>query len=67
MDAQRLKGEIVKNGLTQSDVASLIGMSGTTFYRRLKKGVFGTDEADKLIKLLKIEKPETIFFTNLVT
>ena len=35
-----LKGIIVKNGITQSDVANLIGITPKTFYEKMKIGVF---------------------------
>ena len=59
-----LKGKIVANGYTQSEVAEKIGVTPKTFSLKLKKGVFGSDEIEKMIKLLHIENPMEIFFVE---
>ena len=56
-----LKAEIVKKGLTHKEVAKIIGMSSKTFSIKLNKGVFGLDEAQKLIEILEIQNPIEIF------
>jgi len=56
-----LKAEIVKNSLTQADVARKIGISPKTFSLKMKKGVFGTDEALAMVELLNIKNAEQIF------
>lgn len=56
-----LKGIIVKNGLTQSDVANLIGITPKTFYEKMKIGVFGSDEIQIMIDKLHIDDPMSIF------
>ncbi len=67
LNKNKLKAEIVKNGMTQKQVAKLLGMSEKTFISRMKRGVFGTDEAETMIKELHIEDPVSIFFANAVT
>lgn len=59
-----LKGIIVKNGLSQSDVANRIGITPKTFYEKMKNGVFGSDEIQIMIDELHIEDPESIFFAK---
>lgn len=59
-----LKGIIVKNGLTQSDVANLIGITPKTFYEKMKIGVFGSDEIQIMIDELHIDDPMSIFFAK---
>ena len=39
-------------------------MSDKTFYLKMKKGVFGSDEIDKMIQYLHIEHPEEIFLVK---
>ena len=56
-----LKAEIAKNGLTQAAVARELGLSDTTFTRKLRNGSFGTEEAQKMIRLLEINDPIPIF------
>lgn len=63
----KLRGIIVENGMTQKEVAEKLGMSQKTFYNKMKKGVFGTDEVEKMVSVLSIENPTDIFFTNKVT
>ena len=59
-----LKGEIAKNGLSQSDVAKMIGVTPKTYYEKMNKGVFGSDEIQIMIDELNIENPLEIFFAN---
>nr|DAP10363.1 MAG TPA: SOS-response transcriptional repressor [Caudoviricetes sp.] len=62
-----LKGIIAKKGLSQSKVAAEIGITPKTFYDKMKKGIFDSDEIDIMIKYLKIDNPVDIFFANKVT
>lgn len=62
MNANLLKSEIVKNGLTQKELCKAIGMSQSTFIRKVKKGIFNTDEIEKMIIVLKLDNPSQIFF-----
>ncbi len=59
-----LKGIIAKNGKSQRDVANIIGVTEKTFYLKMKKGVFGSDEIEKMIGYLHIENPVDIFFAK---
>ena len=64
MNTEELKLEIFRNKLTQQDVAKRINVSPKTFYNKMKKGVFGTDEVEILIDVLNIDKDRAleIFF-----
>lgn len=62
MNASKLRGVIAERGMSQRQVAAAIGMSERTFYTKMKKGVFRTDEAEKMIRLLHISNPAEIFF-----
>lgn len=59
-----LRGVIAKNGLSQSDVATMIGITPKTFYEKMKNGVFGSDEIQIMIDKLKIDNPMEIFFAK---
>ena len=59
-----LKGIIVKNGLTQKQVAERIGIAPKTFYEKMKKGVFRSDEIQKMIEILNINNPCEVFFAK---
>ena len=57
-----LRGIISKNGLSQAKVANAIGITPKTFYEKMAKGVFGSDEIEVMIRVLAIENPTEIFF-----
>ena len=67
LNKNALKAEIVRNGLTQKEVAEMIGVSEKTFISRMQRGVFGTDEAEIMINRQGIKNPIDIFFANEVT
>ena len=64
MNKRKLEAIIVENGLTKQEVAQKIGITPKTFYSKMKKGVFGTDEVMKMIDLLHINNPCEIFLQN---
>lgn len=64
IDTNALKAVIVLNGMTQQEVAEKIGITSKTFYNKMKKGVFGSDEMEAMIDLLSIENPGAIFFAE---
>ena len=53
-----------KNGLSQTDVAKMIGVTPKTFYEKMKNGVFGSDEIQIMIDELHINNPMLIFFAK---
>lgn len=57
-----LKSYMVKGGYTQKELAKSLGISEQTLTRKLKKRVFGTDEAAKIVELLSIDDPKAVFF-----
>lgn len=67
IDTKALKNIIFSRDMSQKDVAEHLGMSPKTFYGKMKKGVFGSDEMEGMIKLLSIENPIDIFFASEVT
>ena len=67
IQTDKLKGLIAEKGLTQKDVAEQIGISPKTFYEKMQKKAFGTDEAEVMIKMLDIKNPVEIFFNEIVT
>lgn len=67
VDTKGLKAEMVRKGITQEQLAKQLNMSSRTFSSRMSKGVFGSDEIEKLVKILDIKDPMSIFFAQLVT
>ena len=64
VDTNALKGLIVAKGLTQQDLAFEMGITPKTFYQKMKKGVFGSNEIEAMIAILCIENPMEIFFAK---
>lgn len=67
INVNKLKAVIVENGKTHAEVAKALSITDVTFHRKLKRGVFGSDEIEKMITLLNIKNPMEIFFAGLVT
>ena len=67
VDTRKLRGVIAENGKTQKDVAEMIGITPKTFYERMQRGVFGSDEIQIMIDCLNISNPMDIFFASKVT
>lgn len=64
VDLARLRGQIAFKEMTHKSVAKALKLSEKTFYNKMKTGKFYLHEAEKLIDLLAIEKPEEIFFNR---
>lgn len=67
VNTAELRGIIAKNGKSQSDVAKMLNITPKTFYLRMQKGVFGSDEIQTMIDELHIDNPMEIFFAKTVT
>ena len=67
LDVRKFKAKLVENGITNAQMAALIGVSERTFYSRLKIKEFGSDEIEIMMYVLKIENPKEIFFASEVT
>ncbi len=59
-----LKGLIVSKGLSQAKVANMLGITPKTFYDKMKKGVFNSDEIKAMMDILELDEPTAIFFKN---
>lgn len=64
VSTSRLRGLIAERGLSQRRVAKQLGMTEKTFYSKMKKGIFDSDEISKMILLLGIDNPIEIFFAE---
>ena len=54
--------QMIKNKITQKELAKRLGMSEGTFRRKLKNDEFGLLDANIMIDVLHIENPEDVFF-----
>ncbi len=62
MKTNELKSLMVLHGYTQEKLAKELNMATNTFNRKLNNGEFGLNEAKKMVKLLSIKDPNSIFF-----
>ena len=63
----KLRGIFAEHHKTQTDIAKMIGVTPKTFYLKMQRGVFGSDEIQVMIDSLNIENPMEIFFAKDVT
>ena len=59
-----LRGKIAEKGYSQADIAKKLRIAPMTFYRKMEKGVFGSDEIETMIEILDIKDPVSIFFAS---
>lgn len=62
MNVDKLRGVMAERGCTQAQLAQVLEVSPKTLYNKMKRGVFGTDEVEKMVRHLHIENPSDIFF-----
>ena len=67
IDVNKLRGIMAEKGCSGQDVAKVIKKTPKTFYQKMKKGVFDSDEIAAMVDFLEIENPATIFFAPDVT
>ena len=67
VNTNKLRGIIAERGLDQKDVAKMIRKSPKTFYEKMKKGKFDSDEIMAMVSGLNIDNPAEIFFATDVT
>lgn len=60
----KLRGIMAEKGYSQKDMAAFIGVTPKTFYRKMKNGVFDSDEIQVMMEKLKMENPMEIFFAK---
>ncbi len=63
----KLIGIMASKKISGVQMAKIIGITPKTFYSKMKKGVFGTDEVEIMINVLDIKDPMSIFFAHNVT
>lgn len=61
-DAAEFRAALARKGYTQKMLAHEIGMSEQSVGRKIKTGVFGTNEVTKILTVLDINNPGPIFF-----
>ena len=61
-DTAEFRAALARKGYTQKRLAKEIGMSEHTMVRKIKLGIFGTNEVAKILSVLDIHNPGPIFF-----
>lgn len=67
IDVNKLRGRMAEKKRTGSHMARVIKKSPKTFYSKMKKGVFDSDEISAMVIDLELENPAEIFFAEEVT
>ena len=67
VDIQKLRGLMAEKNRTGKDMARVIKKTPKTFYEKMKKGVFDSDEIQAMVEDLAIKNPMDIFFAEEVT
>ena len=67
VNVSMLRGKMAEKGRTGKDMARVIRKTPKTFYEKMKKGVFDSDEIIAIVKDLELENPLEIFFAEEVT
>ncbi len=67
INVNKLRGKMAEAGYNQTAMANALFMVPATFHRKMKRGVFDSDEISKMIVLLNIENPMEIFFADFGT
>lgn len=68
LNANKLKGKMVEKNISVALIAKTLGISPSTFYRKIKKNSFEIAEADAIVKTLGLTSNEAkeIFFKQFV-
>lgn len=69
VDTDKLRGCLVENRITQTEMSEKLGMTPKTFISRMKQKKFMTDEIDIMVDVLGLNTQEAvaIFFAKKVT
>lgn len=67
VNTNKLRGLMAEKGRTGIDMAKVINKTPKTFYDKMKKGVFDSNEIEAIVEDLRIDNPEDIFFAKDVT
>ena len=59
-----LRGKIAQKGTSQRKVAVELGITEKTFYQKMKRGLFSSDEIYQMMEMLEIDDPKEIFFVK---
>lgn len=64
INTDKLRGAMAEKHISYQSMAKTLQISPKTFGVKMKSGVFRTDEAEKIIEVLEISEPCSIFFAQ---
>lgn len=67
IEVNKLREVIAEKGYSQAEIAYKLGITPKTFYNKMKKGVFLSNEIEAIIDILELENPYDIFFSGHVS
>lgn len=67
VNVNKLRGLMAERGCSGKDMAVVIKKTPKTFYKKMKLGVFDSDEIVAIVEYLAIKNPMEIFFAEEVT
>ena len=62
MNIAKLRRAIAESGLSEAEIATELGMSCSELNMKIDECWLGIDDAEILIRILKIENPVEVFF-----
>lgn len=64
-DERRFRAQLVLTGISMKALADILDLNESTLYRKVKaNGAFTREEINKMIDVLKIDDPKSIFFAD---
>lgn len=66
-DKRRFKAACLLAGKSYQDVADVLHIHKNTLYVRIRSGEFSRSEINTLMKFLKLDSPDDIFFADDIT
>lgn len=64
-DERRFKAQLALAGISQKELARTLGINEATLYRKIHRGGdFTREEINRMLKILKIDDPNDIFFAK---
>lgn len=57
-----IKQSLAENHMTLRQLADCLEMTPRTLYSRMRKGIFRSDEMERMIRLLHLSNPCEVFF-----
>lgn len=67
IDVEALDALMAQRGMSRASVANALEIAPKSLHTWLNRGIMGSDIIDKLVDLLEIDHPSSIFFTDKVT